>query len=79
MTRQKGLIITIITAVVIGCPSLFCCLFGLISAAGGGTFELGQETGQVDPTVGIGLVCLSIIGLAVPVAAWYFTMRGKTA
>lgn len=79
MTRQNGLIVTIASAVVVGCPSLFCCLFGAISAAGGGTFELGEQVGDIPPTVGLGLICLSLIGLAIPVALWYFTVRGKPA
>jgi hypothetical protein len=78
MTRQTGLIITIASAILVGCPSLFCCLFGAISAAGQGTFELGQDSGQIDPMVGVGLVCLSLIGLAAPIAVWFFTVRGKT-
>ena len=79
MTRQTGWIVTAVSAVLIGCPSLFCCLFGAISAAGQGTFELGQGTGQIAPMVGVGLVVLSLIGLAVPLAVWFFTVRGKTA
>jgi hypothetical protein len=79
MTRQTGLIATIATAVLVGCPSLCCCLFGIISVAGGGNYDFGDQTGQIDPLVGGGLVCLSLIGLVIPIAVWFFTLRGKPA
>jgi len=79
MTRQTGIIITIVLAVLVACPSIFCCLFGALSAAGLGTATLGTETSQIPPAVGVGLVCLSFIGLLVPVASWFFLVRGKTA
>jgi hypothetical protein len=80
MTRQTGIIITVVLAVLVACPSIFCCLFGALSAAGQGTFTgVSGELGQIPPAVGIGLVCLSLIGMLVPVAAWFFLVRGKTA
>ena len=80
MTKQTGTIITIVLVVIVACPSIFCCLFGALSAAGQGTFTgVSGELGQIPPAVGIGLVCLSLIGLLVPVAAWFFLVRGKTA
>ena len=80
MTRQTGIIITVVLAVLVACPSIFCCLFGALTAAGQGTFTgASSELGQIPPAVGIGLVCLSLIGVLVPVAAWFFLVRGKTA
>jgi len=80
MTRQTGIIITVVLAVLVACPSIFCCLFGALSAAGQGTFTgISDQTGQIPPAVGVGLICLSVIGLLVPVASWFFLVRGKTA
>ena len=80
MTRQTGIIVTIVLAVIVACPSIFCCLFGALTAAGQGTFTgVSGEPSQISPAVGIGLVCLSLIGVLVPVAAWFFLVRGKTA
>jgi hypothetical protein len=79
VTRQTGIIITIVLVVLVACPSIFCCLFGALTAAGQGTSTLGQQTGQIPPAVGVVLVCLSLIGVLVPVAAWFFLVRGKTA
>ena len=80
MTKQTGTIITIVLAVVVACPSIFCCLFGALTAAGQGTFTgISDQTGQIPPAVGVGLICLSLIGLLVPVASWFLLVRGKTA
>lgn len=79
MNRQTGIIVTIVLAVVMICPSLFCCLFGALTAAGQGTATLGEQTSQLPAWVGFPLICLSLIGLLVPVAAWFFLVRGKTA
>ena len=79
MTRQTGIIITVVLVVLVACPSIFCCLFGALTAAGQGTSTLGQQTDQIPPAVGVVLVCLSLIGLLVPVASWFFLVKGKTA
>ena len=80
MTKQTGTIITIVLAVVVACPSIFCCLFGALTAAGQGNFTgISDQTSQIPPAVGVGLICLSLIGLLVPVVAWLLLVRGKTA
>jgi len=80
MTRQTGIIITVVLAVLIACPSIFCCLFGALTAVGRGQFTgISDQTSQIPPAVGVVLVCLSLIGLLVPVASWFFLVRGKTA
>ena len=57
MTRQTGIIITVVLAVLVACPSIFCCLFGALTAAGQGPFTgASSELGQIPPAVGIGLV-----------------------
>lgn len=75
MTRQTGLIATIASVILVGCPACFCMMFGAITAAGQGTFN----EQPLDPTVGIGMVCLSLIALLIPIAVWFLTMRGKSA
>lgn len=79
MTKQTGTIITIILAIVVACPSIFCCLFGIITAAGAGTATLGEQSSQIPQPVGFVLICLSLIGLLVPGVAWFLLVRGKTA
>jgi hypothetical protein len=75
--RQKGIIITVLTVLFVGCPSCFCMTFGIASALGAGTYELGAEVGQIDPTIGIVLICVGLIGLLVPVGVGYATLVRK--
>jgi hypothetical protein len=77
MTRQTGIIITVATAVVFGCCGIFSCLGGIVTLAGGGTYELGEFAGQTPPGYGITGICFGILFVLIPVAAWYFLVRGK--
>ena len=78
MTRKTGLIITIVLAVLTLCPSFFCCVFGIGTLAGSGTYELGVEGGELPTWVGCPLVILALLAWIVPVASWFFLVRGKT-
>lgn len=78
MTRQTGLIITIVIVVLTLCCSSFCCVFGAITLAGGGTYELGAESGQLPAWVGFPLIILALLAWLVPAASWFFLVRGKT-
>ncbi|MFB0534817.1 MAG: hypothetical protein ACETWR_07530 [Anaerolineae bacterium] len=78
MTRKTGSIITIVLAVLTLCPSFFCCVFGATTLAGRGTYELGAESGALPPTVGLPLILLALLAWLVPLASWFFLVRGKT-
>jgi len=71
--KNTGIIATMATVVLCGCPGLFLCLFGAITAAGQGTFN---ET-SLSPTVGFALVCLALLLILIPVAVGFFTLRKK--
>lgn len=84
MTRQTGLIITLVTAVLCGCPGLFSCLWGLIASVV--SFVPDAEIdigGSNDPmmalAVGVGAIIIGFILVVVPLAVWFFTVRGKSA
>ncbi len=84
MTRQTGLIITIVSAILCGCPGLFSCFWGLI--ASGVSFIPGADIdigGSSDPMMalatGLGALLLGIIFVAIPIAVWFFTVRNKPA
>jgi hypothetical protein len=83
MTRQTGIIITIASAVLCGCSGIFMCLFGALSAAGLGTYtsELGgtADASQIDPIVGVAILCFGIIFLAIPVASYFLLVHNKPA
>jgi hypothetical protein len=73
------MIATIATVILCGCPGLFVCLFGAMSAAGLGTFDLNGQGGGIPPAVGITLVCVSLIMILIPVGVGFFTLRKKPA
>ncbi|MBN1452710.1 MAG: hypothetical protein JW963_16965 [Anaerolineales bacterium] len=73
--RTTGIIATIATAVLCGCPGIFICLFGALTAAGQGTFN--EES--LSPTVGFVLLCLSLVFIAIPIVVGFVTLRKKPA
>jgi hypothetical protein len=83
MNRNTSLIATIATAILCGCPGLFSCFWGLIAAVvsfiPGAEIDIG---GSSDPTAALvsGLVAIvvGIILVAIPIAVWFFTLRGKS-
>ncbi len=82
MNRNTGLIATIATAILCGCPGLFSCFMGFIFSAV--SFMPGADIdvfGSSDPIsallFGLGQVCIGIIFITIPIAVWYFTVRGR--
>jgi len=80
--RQIGLIATIATVVLCGCPGLFMCFFGGVSVFA--SMMPGAEIdvmGSSDPTAGVTMgvlfLCVSIIFIAIPITVWFFTLRKK--
>ena len=71
--RNTGIIATIATVVLCGCPGLFLCLFGALTAAGQGTFN----NQPLSPGVGFALVCLALLLILIPAAVGFFTLRRK--
>lgn len=80
--RTTGIIATVATTLLCGCPGLFALCFGAISAVVG--FIPGADIdigGSNDPaaaiTMGLVALCLGIIGVAVPVVVGFVTLRNK--
>lgn len=71
--KNTGIIATVAAVVLCGCPGLFICLFGALTAAGRGTFN----DANLSPSVGFVLLCLSLIFILIPVAVGFFTLRKK--
>ncbi len=78
--KTVGLIATIGTALLCACPSFFLCIWGIIGISGAPiTTTVGNQQ-SVEPMssgLAIGLICLSLIGLAVPIVVGFFTLRKK--
>jgi len=71
--KNTGILATIAAIMICGCPGLFLCLFGAITAAGQGTFN----DASLSPAVGFALICLALLLLLIPVAVAFFTLRKK--
>jgi len=73
MNKNTGMIATIAAVVLCGCPGLFMCLFGALTAAGQGTFN----NSSLSPSVGFALICVALIFILIPVGVGFFTLRKK--
>jgi len=81
--KTTGLIATIATALLCGCPGLFGLCFGSTSVIA--SFMPGAEIdvfGSSDPgsatTMGIVSLCLSVIFIAIPIVVGLTTLRKKS-
>jgi len=78
--KQVGLIATISTAVCCGLPGCFSlCMGGMFAVAGsvpGADIDIG---GSSEPTVaiatGIGMLCVGVIAVGIPVVVGFVTLR----
>ncbi|MBN2147854.1 MAG: hypothetical protein JW726_10715 [Anaerolineales bacterium] len=81
--RTTGIILTIASVLLCGCPGISVCLFGALSAAGLGTWNVDlpgmSEGGQVPMATGIGLVCVGLIFIIIPLVVGFLTLRNKPA
>jgi len=84
MSRQTGLIITIIAALIFGCCALFSCLGGGLTLAGFSTtttdfsdFGIPATSQQTPPAYGVVGICFGIFFILIPIALWFFLVRGK--
>lgn len=84
MNRNTALIATGATALLCGCPGLFTCFGGLITAVVSQMPDAQIDMmGSSDPTValayGIGSICGGLILILIPVAVGFFTLRNAKA
>jgi hypothetical protein len=80
--RTKGLLATIASVILCGCPGLFLCVFGGLVAAGAPVnTELNgvTNTSTLPAGVGVALLCVALILILIPVAVGFFTLRRKPA
>jgi len=80
--KNTGMIATIATALLCGCPGLLALCWGSLSAVvsfvPGADINIG---GSSDPSAalfaGLGTLCVGILFIAIPVAVGFFTLRRK--
>jgi len=75
--RTTGLVATIATALLCGCPGIFLCFFGVATAIGGTTPSLDNSVPTIDLAYGYASLCLSLILIAVPFVVGAVTLRTR--
>jgi len=79
--KTTGIIATLVSVFLCGCPGLCFCLFGAFTAIGKMPYETEfsgvTDTGTLPPTVGYVLICLALILIVIPIAVGFVTLRKK--
>ena len=79
--KNTGMIATIAAAVLCGCPGLFLCIFGAVTATGNMPYstELNgvSNSGVLPSTYGFAMLCIALLLLLIPAAVGFFTLRKK--
>ncbi|MGE5251578.1 MAG: hypothetical protein ACM3QS_15355 [Bacteroidota bacterium] len=83
MNKNTGLIATIATAFLCGCPALFLCIFGIAAATGNLPYSTEvngvSQTGTVAPVMGATLLCLALLFILIPVVLGAITLFSRPA
>ena len=82
MNRTTGIILTIATVLCCACPGFGLCLAGVMGLAGVPfTTTIGDQstTEPLSTPMAIGLMCASIILIAIPIVVGFFVFRNKPA
>jgi hypothetical protein len=83
MNRNTSIILTVVTALLCGCPGILFCISGAVTAAGlmpyTATLNGVSDQGIVPSSYGFAMLCLSLILIAIPVVIGVVTLRKKPA
>ena len=81
MNRNTSIIATVAAVVLCGCPGLFLCIFGAITATGNMPYSTEvngvSNSGVLPSTYGFVMLCLALILILIPAAVGFFTLRKK--
>lgn len=80
--RTAGIIATIVTALLCGCSGLICVFAGAITAFAsqvpGAEIDIfGSNEPQTALGTGIGMICLGVVFVIIPILVGVFTLRKK--
>lgn len=79
--KNTGMIATIASVLLCGCPGLFLCIFGAVTATGNMPYNTEvngvSNSGILPSSYGVAMLCFALIFILIPVAVGYFTMRRK--
>lgn len=82
MNRNTALIVTVVAALLCGCPGLFACfmgaMFAFVSQVPGSNIDVfGSSDPQSALAFGVGALCLGVILVIIPVVVGFFTLRNS--
>jgi hypothetical protein len=80
--RTKGILATIASIILCGCPGLFLCVFGGLVAVGAPVnTELNgvSNSTTVPAAYGVAMLCVAVVFILIPIAVAFFTLRRKPA
>lgn len=79
--KNTGIIATIATVVLCGCPGLFLCIFGAVTATGNMPYSTEingvSNSGVLPSTYGVAMLCLALALILIPAGVGFFTLRKK--
>ncbi|MEA3349196.1 MAG: hypothetical protein U9Q82_01090 [Chloroflexota bacterium] len=80
--KTTGIIATVTTVLLCGCPGLCLCIFGAVTAAGVMPYDTEfngvTDSGIVPSGYGFAGLCLALILILIPVGVGFFTLREKS-
>ncbi len=80
--RTKGILATVASVILCGCPGLFLCIFGGLVAAGApvNTELNGVSNSTTLPNwMGFAGLCVALILILIPFVVGFLTLRNKPA
>ncbi len=81
--RTQGIVLTIVSVLLCGCPGLGLCLFGALTAFGlmPYTYDLNGQTGSGTMPAYFGYIglCVALLLIAIPIVVAILTLRKKPA
>src|SRR5574340_1302785 len=79
--RNTGMIATIATALLCGCPGIFLCIFGIVAATGNlpytTTLNGVESAGTTPVSYGVVMMCAALIFILIPIVVGVVTLRRK--
>ncbi len=83
MERRTATIITIVAAILCGCPGLFALCWGALAAMvafiPGSNIDIGGSSSPQSALItGLGSLCAGIIFIAIPVVVGFLLLRNKS-
>ncbi len=82
--RTAAIIATVAAVILCGCPGIFLCIFGAVTATGNMPYSVTDfsgttSTGMMPTAYGFAFLCVALIFILIPILVGFFTLRRKPA